>query len=92
MWVQARNDFKPAVDTALYFMQERPVPGAGEFRRLTVDLGLGSEIPLGGNFFVYGDLRALLPASGYPSELLHKTGSIPLAASIHAGLRILLGD
>jgi hypothetical protein len=89
MFVRAKNAFKPEIDTALYNLPSRPVSGGGTFNRLTVDLGLGGEIPLGGDFYIYGDARTFLPASSYPSRYLHANKNVPLSAMVNIGVRIL---
>lgn len=90
VFTKTRNTFKP-VDSALYDAPKAPVLGDGEFKRLTLDLGLGGEIPLGGNFFAYGEVKTWLRASDYPSPYLHNNKNVPLPAIVCAGLRILFG-
>src|SRR5436190_1481643 len=61
----------------------------GHFKRLTIDLGLGWEIPLGGDIFIYSEGKAWIPTTEYPSKYLFVNNNAPLAAMISAGLRIL---
>lgn len=75
------------IDTADYIM---PVlPGTGRFKRLTLDLGLGYEIPVGGDVFVYLEGRALVPTTDYPSNYLFINKYAPFTASANIGMRIL---
>jgi len=85
------NAFAP-VDTFLYQSPTVPVLGEGKFKRLTLDLGLGGEIPLGGNFYAYGEIKTMLPTTHYPSPYLHNTKDVPLPGIVNVGLRILFGN
>jgi len=89
MFTRVENSFAPAIDTGLYAAPVRS--GNSEFYRLTVDLGTGAEFPVGGNFFLYGDIRTWLPASDYPSPYLHSNKNVPLPLILSGGLRILFG-
>ena len=89
LFTAVENTTKTVVDTSLYNTSATPTIGVTEFKRLTIDLGLGGEIPLGGNFYFYGDLRTMLPASNYPSAYLHNNKNVPFPFSAHLGLRIL---
>jgi hypothetical protein len=89
MFTKVENLFQPGIDTALY---STPVlPGANEFKRLTIDLGLGMEYPIGGDFFLYGDARTWIPTTRYPSPYLHNNKNVPLPFIMAFGLRILFG-
>ena len=92
MFTDAENTLDRPFDTTLYAPAPTPVIGSGTITRLTVDLGLGGEIPLGGEFYVYGDARTYLPASSYPSPYLHDTKNVPLPIMINFGVRILFGS
>ena len=75
------------IDTSLYNV---PVlSGIANFKRLTVDLGLGYEKPIGADFFLYAEGRAWIPASDYPSKYLFVNDKAPLTAMFNIGLRIL---
>jgi hypothetical protein len=89
MFSKVANIFAPAVDTSLYYTPT--LSGNGKFYRLTLDLGLGAEFPIGGNFFLYGDARTWLPASDDPSPYLHSNKNVPLAVIVSGGMRILFG-
>ena len=86
---RAENVYNQATDTLLYDFSKFPRSGVGEFKRLTIDLGLGAEFPLSGNFFLYADTRVWLPASNYASPYLHYNKQVPLPVLINAGLRVL---
>lgn len=89
LFANVRNSFSMPVDTVLYNAQ--PAQGEDKVRKLTFDLCLGAEAPLGGNFFAYADLRTWLPASSNTSPYLHNQRNLPLPVMVSAGLRILFG-
>jgi hypothetical protein len=86
---KATNNYSVAIDTSLYDAPQQPVNGSGHFKRLTLDLGLGWEIPLGGDIFIYTEGKAWIPTTEYPSKYLFVNNNAPFAAMISAGLRIL---
>ena len=89
MFTKVVNSFSPAIDTAYY--NAPLLSGSNQFYRLTLDLGIGIEFPVGGDFFLYSDLRTWVPSSGYPSPYLHNNKNVPLPAILSGGLRILFG-
>jgi hypothetical protein len=91
MFVKVENIFTPVVDTSLYTIQPAPVEGTSQFKRLTFDLGLGIERPVGGNVYLFGDIRTWIPSSDYPSAYLHNNKNVPAPLIISAGIRILFG-
>jgi len=75
------------VDTSLY---EVPVlSGKANFKRLTLDIGLGTEFPVGADIYIYLEGRALVPTTDYPSQYLFVNKNAPFTAAANAGLRIL---
>jgi hypothetical protein len=86
---KATNTYSAIIDTSLYNAPQQPVNGIGHFKRLTLDLGLGWEIPIGGDLYVYSEGKIWIPTTDYPSKYLFINNNAPLAASISAGLRIL---
>jgi len=89
MFTKVGNTFSTAIDTSLY--NTPTLRGNSEFYRLTIDLGAGVEFPIGGNFFLYGDVRSWIPTSDYPSPYLHNNKNVPLPFMISGGMRILFG-
>ncbi len=87
MFTKVENVFSRAIDTNLYNTPIRA--GNSKFYRLTLDLGTGVEFPIGGSFFLYGDLRTWIPTSDYPSPYLHNNKNVPLPFMISGGMRIL---
>ena len=63
--------------------------GKAKFKRLTIDVGLGYEIPVGGDIYFYMEGRALVPTTDYPSRYLFINENAPLTGSVNAGLRLL---
>lgn len=87
MFGRLNNTQEPAVDSAAYYL---PVlPGKANFKRLTYDLALGAEVPLGGVIYMYFQGRVFIPASGYPSDHLLVNQDAPLTGSFSVGFRIL---
>jgi hypothetical protein len=81
------NTHSVAIDSADYFI---PVfKGKAYFKRLTLDLGLGYEVPAGGDVFFYLEGRALIPTTDYPSNYLLINDNAPLMGSFNIGVRIL---
>ena len=81
------NSHSIAIDTALYAVLV--LSGKANFKRLTFDLALGAEIPLGGDFFIYSEARALIPTIGYPSEFILINNNAPFVGNLGIGLRLL---
>ncbi len=83
----AQNVHSVVIDTSDYSL---PVwSGRAKFKRLTLDLGLGYEIPVGGDIYFYMEGRALVPTTDYPSHYLFVNENAPLTGSVNAGLRLL---
>ena len=83
----AQNIHSVSIDSAKY---DIPVwSGKAKFKRLTFDLGLGYEIPVGGDIYFYMEGRALVPTTDYPSRYLFINENAPLMGSVNAGLRLL---
>lgn len=81
------NVHSTSIDTALYNV---PVlSGVANFKRLTADLALGYEKPIGADFFLYAEGKIWIPASDYPSKYIFVNDNAPLTAMFDIGLRIL---
>lgn len=83
------NKFDTPIDTAKYNLPANPVNGEGRFKRLTFDAAIGYEVPIGMTVYVYGEGRAYVPASDYPSKYLFANDNAPFLVSASIGLRIL---
>ncbi|HVT85076.1 MAG TPA: hypothetical protein VHD35_07720 [Chitinophagaceae bacterium] len=82
------NSYSTIIDTVKYSV---PVnKGKANFKRLTLDLGLGWEIMLGSGVYFYNEARVEIPTTDYPSPYLFVNRNAPLVASINCGIRILL--
>jgi len=81
------NTHSASIDTALYTVLVRS--GKANFKRLTLDLGLGWEVPLGGDIFFYNEGRVWVPTTDYPSKYIFVNNNAPFVASLNFGIRIL---
>lgn len=76
-----------SIDTLLY---DNPVlPGKANFKRLTLDLALGYELPVGGGVAFYMEGRALVPTTDFPSKYLWVNNDAPFTGSVNLGIRLL---
>lgn len=81
------NTYSTTIDTTNYSV---PVNnGKANFKRLTLDLGLGWETNLGGDIYFYNEARIEIPTTDYPSPYLFVNRKAPLMASLNFGIRIL---
>jgi hypothetical protein len=80
------NTHEPVIDTAVYTVPVRS--GKGNFTRLTFDLGLGGEIHIGGDIYIYLEARALVPTTDYPSKHLLINDNAPFMGAANAGVRV----
>lgn len=80
------NTHSVIIDTADYNLPL--LPGKANFKRLTLDLGLGVEFPIGNDFFIYGESKVLLPTTDYPSPYIFINDKAPFTASAAVGLRL----
>ncbi|MBA2328003.1 MAG: hypothetical protein H0V91_00130 [Flavisolibacter sp.] len=82
------NTWDKAIDTADYIFELRAIEGSATFKRLTFDIGIGSEARLATSVYLYADLRTWLPASNFPSPYLYNN-SLPRVIIASTGIRIL---
>jgi hypothetical protein len=84
---RVENVHSVLIDTADYNL---PVlSGKANFKRLTVDLGAGGEIPIGIDFFLYTEGRVWIPTTNYPSEFIFVNENAPFTGMVSLGLRLL---
>jgi hypothetical protein len=80
------NNHSVGIDTALYAV---PVlSGSGKFKRLTLDLGLGWEVPIGAEMYFYTEVKLWVPTTNYPSKYIFVNSNAPLVAMLSGGIRI----
>jgi len=87
---KAENTYSQLIDTIQYEAPIRPTAGTGNFKRLTFDIGIGTEIPLGSTIYFYTELRSWLPESDYPSKYLINRSQLPQTLLLNGGIRVLL--
>ena len=76
-----------AIDTTQYHV---PVlKGESSFNRLTLDLGAGAELPMGGDLFLYAEAKTLVPITYFPSPYLLNSHYNPLSGILCLGIRVL---
>jgi hypothetical protein len=85
----SKNTYSTVIDTSLYYSPTQPEEGSGHFKRLTLDLGLGWEIPLSAAAYIYAEGKIWIPTTDYPSKFLLVNDNAPLIAVVGVGLRIL---
>lgn len=84
---RVENQHSAAIDTSLYNV---PVlSGRANFKRLTIDPGLGIERQLGDDLYGYFEGRVWIPTDGYPSKYIYINDRAPWTGMLSAGLRIL---
>jgi hypothetical protein len=91
MFGHMENIYSKGIDTGLYDNSAAPVAGEGKFKRLTLDLGVGIEYPIGGTLYIYSEVRTSLPTTNFPSEYLHSNEKVPSPLIVNLGLRMLFG-
>ncbi len=84
---RVENEHSVDIDTAGYNVPVRT--GKANFKRLTVDLGAGYEVPIGADFFLYTEGRAWIPTTNYPSEFIFVNKNAPFTGMVSLGLRLL---
>lgn len=82
------NTWDKSIDSANYIFELRAIEGSATFKRLTFDIGIGTEARLATSVYLYADLRSWLPASNFPSPYLYNN-SLPRVIIASMGLRIL---
>jgi len=88
LFAKVKNTHSPTIDTASYTLPAQAVAGSDDFRRLTFDLGLGTELRLGAGIYFYTELRTWLPASSNPAPYLFDQHT-PQIVILNGGIRIL---
>ena len=81
------NTHSVSIDTTVYQVPVRS--GKANFKRLTLDLGLGWEVQLGGDLYFYTEGRVWIPTTDYPSKYIFVNKNAPFVASLNFGIRIL---
>jgi hypothetical protein len=89
MFGEVTNSYSTSVDTSLYNAPEQPISGSGHFKRLTLDLGFGWEVPLTTDIYLYVNGKVWIPTSDYPSKYLFVNDNAPLVGMLGFGIRVL---
>lgn len=81
------NTLSVSPDTSLY---DLPVlGGTANFKRLTIDVGIGYEKPLTGDIYFYSEAKLWIPTTNYPSPYIFVNVDAPLVGMFCLGLRVL---
>ena len=89
MFGRVNNSYSASIDTSLYNAPGQPISGSGNFKRLTLDLGLAWEVPLTTEIYLYVNGKVCIPTSDYPSKYLFVNDNAPLVGTLGLGIRIL---
>ena len=85
-----QNDHAEAIDTNSYYL---PVlPGRQNFKRMTLDLGIGGEYYLGADLYIFGEAKAIIPMTDAPNRYLLDNKYTPYTGSLSVGFRILFNN
>ncbi len=84
---RVENSHSVSLDTNTYNVPVRA--GKANFKRLTADLGLGWEVPIGGAVFFYNEVRVWIPTTDYPSKYIFVNDNAPVVGMLNFGIRIL---
>jgi hypothetical protein len=87
MFGRVTNTHNRDIDTTVYQVPVRS--GQAKFKRLTLDLALGTEHAIGGDFYFYTELRAWIPTTDYPSKYLFVNDNAPFMGMAGVGFRLL---
>jgi hypothetical protein len=63
--------------------------GKANFKRLTIDAGLGAEFPVGADIYFYSEGRVWIPTTDYPSKYIFVNKNAPMLGMFNIGLRVL---
>ncbi len=81
------NSHSVTIDTVEYNVPV--ISGRANFKRLTIDPGLGFEKYLGGDLYLYAEGRLWVPTDGYPSRYIYVNERAPWTGMFGVGLRVL---
>ncbi len=81
------NVHSEIIDTNQY--QLPVLSGSRRFSRLTLDLGAGIEIPMGGDMYLYSEAKTFIPLTYFPSQYLLNYKYNPLTLNLGIGVRVL---
>jgi hypothetical protein len=84
---RVENAHSVVIDTAVYDVPV--ISGRANFKRLTLDPGLGFEKYLGGDLYIYTEGRLWIPTDGYPSRYIYVNEKAPWTGMFGVGLRVL---
>ncbi len=84
---RVENAYNVAIDTMLYDVPVKS--GKANFKRLTIDLGIGWEHHIGGDFYLYTEGRVWIPTTDYPSKYIFVNKNAPFTAMLNVGIRTL---
>lgn len=81
------NTHSVFIDSVMYTIPVRS--GKASFKRMTFDMGIGWETPIGGDLFFYTEGKVWIPTTGYPSKYILANNNAPFVAMLGAGIRVV---
>lgn len=80
------NTHSVSIDSVIYTI---PVhSGKAAFKRLTFDIGMGWETPIGGDLFFFTEGKVWVPTTDYPSKYIFANSNAPFVAMLGVGIRV----
>jgi hypothetical protein len=84
---RVENRHTVAIDTALY---DVPVlTGRANFKRLSIDPGIGVDRYIGADIYIYAEGRVWIPTDGFPSRYIYINDRAPWTGMASLGLRVM---
>ena len=84
---RVENSHSVGIDTALY---DVPVlSGRANFKRLSIDPGIGFDRNIGADIYLYAEGRIWIPTDGFPSRYIYINDRAPWTGMASLGLRVM---
>ncbi len=84
---RVENRHSVDIDTAVY---DVPVlKGRANFKRLSIDPGIGVDRYIGADIYIYAEGRVWIPTDGFPSRYIYINDRAPWTGMVSLGLRVM---